>query len=143
VNYAWLSADLGFEPVGKLEVGFELLGSDNGTARFVTPLATAHKFNGFADVFLDNGRPTGLRDFFVSIDPNLPWGMKGKFINHKFWDDDSGDNFGDEYDFVVSKQLMYGFSVLGVAAMYDASQHGQSLGRENLWRTTLDLEFKY
>lgn len=142
-NYAWVSADLGYAPVGNLELGFELLGSDDGNAQFRTPLATAHKFNGFADVFLDNGGPTGLRDFFVSVGPKLPWGMKGKFIYHKFWDDDSGDNLGNEYDAVLSKQLPYGFAVLGKYAYYDASQRAQSLGRQNTWRMTVDLSFSY
>ena len=45
---------------GGFSLGYELLGSDDGTARFVTPLATAHKFNGFADVFLNNGGADGF-----------------------------------------------------------------------------------
>ncbi len=43
---------------------YELLGSDGGVAAFVTPLATGHIFNGFADVFLVTP-PTGLQDYYV------------------------------------------------------------------------------
>jgi hypothetical protein len=35
-----------------VKVGYELLGSDNGEYGFATPLATLHKFNGWADQFL-------------------------------------------------------------------------------------------
>jgi len=142
-HYAWISADLGYTPIGFLELGFELLGSDSGDAQFRTPLATAHKFNGFADVFLDNGGATGLRDFFATVAPKLPWGIKAKFIYHKFWDDDSGNDLGNEYDAVVSKALPHGFSILGKYAYYDASQRAQNLGRQNIWRMTVDIGFKY
>ncbi len=38
----------------------------------MTPFATAHKFNGYSDVFLNNGGNRGLRDLFVSIVPAIP-----------------------------------------------------------------------
>ena len=42
---------LGIEAV-TLKAGIESLGSDNGDYGFATPLATMHKFNGWADTFL-------------------------------------------------------------------------------------------
>ena len=47
-----------------LALGNETLGSDDGNAAFETPLATKHKFNGWADKFL--GTPdSGLSDTYV------------------------------------------------------------------------------
>ena len=86
-HYAWISGLLRYEPVGGVGLGYELLGSD-GTARFVTPLATLHKFNGFADVWLDNGGLGGLQDLFVTISPKIPWKLKGKLVYHHFWSAD-------------------------------------------------------
>ncbi len=74
-HYVALEAGPGNADLGALAVGYELLGSDDGAARFVTPLATAHKFNGWADAFLDNGGPNGLQDLYVSVAPKLPWGL--------------------------------------------------------------------
>jgi len=48
-----------------LRGGYELLGSDDGVEAFGTPLATLHKFNGWADVFL-NTPNEGLQDFYVN-----------------------------------------------------------------------------
>jgi len=42
-------------------VGFEVLGSDDGVKGFATPLATLHKWNGWADKFLATPA-TGLQD---------------------------------------------------------------------------------
>jgi len=68
-HYVWLGADVGWKSLGSLGVLYERLGSDDGDAVFVTPLATAHKFNGFADAFLDNGGPRGLQDLGISVAP--------------------------------------------------------------------------
>ena len=48
-HYALGDLALGFRPLGAIGAGYELLGSDDGRARVVTPLATAHKFTGWAD----------------------------------------------------------------------------------------------
>ena len=43
-----------------LSAGYEVLGSDGGTASFATPLATLHAFQGWADAFLNTGSSTGI-----------------------------------------------------------------------------------
>lgn len=49
-----------------VKAGYESLGSDDGMKAFTTPLATLHKFNGWADQFL--GTPNqGLDDFYVKV----------------------------------------------------------------------------
>ena len=79
-HYVAAEAGLGNGELGALAVGYELLGSDDGRARFVTPLATLHKFNGWADAFLDNGGPNGLQDLYLSVAPKLPRGLTGKVV---------------------------------------------------------------
>ena len=105
-NYGFAELGLAFAKVGTVAVGYEVLGTDNGDAVVVTPFSTAHKFNGFADVFLNNGGARGLRDVWASIAPAIPIeNVKMKFIFHQFYDDQGGDNLGQEYDIVASYKL--------------------------------------
>ena len=49
----YFAVDAGTKVAGlSVKVGYELLGSDDGGYGFATPLATLHKFNGWADTFL-------------------------------------------------------------------------------------------
>jgi len=83
--------------------GYEVLGSDNGFG-FVTPLATAHKFNGFADLFLATPGG-GLTDFYFGADyttknfgPFALFKLAGTF--HTFDADVGGQDYGDETNFL-------------------------------------------
>lgn len=92
-----------------IRAGYERLGGD-GTNAFQTPLATGHKFNGWADVFV-NIPVQGLEDRYVSVAYDFfPEG--DSFLNNtKLWaiyrdfeGDDSGD-FGSEIDLLASKRF--------------------------------------
>jgi hypothetical protein len=126
--------------LGALAVGYELLSSDNGQASFATPLATAHKFNGWADAFLDNGGPNGLQDLYVSLAPKLPWELKGKLIYHHFWSDERSDSLADEVDFVLSKPINKHLTVLTKGAWFEGKERSQLPDR---WRYWLEVTFKY
>jgi hypothetical protein len=140
-NYAYVEAGLDLKAVGGIAGGFELLGTDNGNAVVATPFATAHKFNGFADAFLNNGGPRGLRDLFVSISPAIPIdGLKFKFIFHQFWDDKGGDNLGQEYDAVATYPLNQYITLLYKLGYYDAGQSRSPQGRV---RNTLEMNFAF
>jgi hypothetical protein len=118
-HYYLLEAGLKMKNLGTLSAGYEVLGSDTD-ARVVTPFATAHKFNGFADAFVDNGGTRGLRDLYAVIAPTIPIkGVKLKFIFHQFWDDQGGDDLGQEYDAVTSYQLNEHVSFLYKFAYYN------------------------
>lgn len=134
-DYIHLSAGLsvnGF--TGK--VGFEQLGSDGGTASFQTPLATLHKFNGWADKFL--GTPAGgLEDFYVSLSYKVQGGgpLKGlKFdaIYHDF-SADTGGSYGSEIDLQVSKKFMDHYSIGLKLADYNAD--GFATDTKKIWFT--------
>lgn len=138
-HYAWASIDLLLEAIGSVGLGYELLGSDDGTARVVTPLATAHKFDGFADAFLDNGGVNGLHDLMLTIGPDLPWSLKGNLIYHEFWSDENGDHLGREYDAVLSRPITTQLTALTKFAWFD----GTSKGPADRWRFWFELAFAY
>jgi hypothetical protein len=86
-----------------LEIQAEVLGSDNRVQSFQTPLATLHKFNGFADLFLTTP-PTGLRDYAITGTYNFgqlhAYLQKVNFLTawHKFESDEGGQDYGTEWD---------------------------------------------
>jgi hypothetical protein len=142
-HYFWASLDVGYDPLGSLGLGYEMFTSDDDVARFVTPISTAHKFNGFADVWLDNGGVGGLENLFVSIAPRLPWGLKGKLIYHRFWSEFSGANLGGEIDGVLGKKLGRGFSVFSKGAYYDSTGASRDLGKSDTWRWSIQLDYDF
>lgn len=86
-------------------VGYEVLGSDNGVASFGTPLATLHKFNGWADKFL-NTPANGLEDAYIDvtykfseIEGDLDFLNNGllKFQYHDFQAEQTSADYGDEF----------------------------------------------
>ncbi len=89
-----------------LQAGYEVLGGD-GVNSFQTPLATGHKFNGWADKFLTTPA-NGLKDaygkvayrFYNSFKPVD--GIKIAAIYHEF-DGDKAGNYGSELNLVATK----------------------------------------
>jgi hypothetical protein len=142
-NYSadYISAEGGLAIDGlALTGGWELLGSDNGRA-VQTPMATLHKFNGWADVFLTTPN-NGLQDAYGGIAYKfagvkaLP-GLNAAVMFHQF-DSDVGDvEFGTEWD------ASLGFKVgpvglLAKYANYDAADFGTDI--EKFW---LQAEIAY
>ena len=95
----------------KAGLGYEVLGADRGIAltSFQTPLATAFKFQGWADKFLTTP-PDGVRDLYGSVG----YGMKGgpklgivtvQAIYHRFESDRQVRHYGDELDLIASATL--------------------------------------
>ena len=124
-NYFMIDMNFGFRPVGTLGGGYENLGSDNGEARFVTPLATAHKFNGWADVFIRNGPVAdpllGLKDIYVYVVPKLPWSLEGKLVYHHFKTDKGSITLGNEFDASLKRPINKHCDVLAKVAYYNAA----------------------
>lgn len=104
-DYIHASAALSGYGAG-LKLGYEELGGD-GTNAFRTPLATLHKFNGWADKFLATPNQ-GLKDMYASASykfnntGTMFDGLLAKAIYHKFDGDSSGD-FGSEVDLLLKK----------------------------------------
>ncbi len=110
-----------------LTVGYEVLGSDSGRKGFATPLATLHKFNGWADKFL-NTPANGLEDVYVSIKYTLSGcdklaclnGLITKVQYHHFAADGAGGDYGREWDLYVKKPLNAHCYIEAEYAYYDA-----------------------
>lgn len=141
-NVDYINAELGGSVSGfGAKIGYEELGSDGAGNRFQTPLATLHKFNGWADLFLSTPA-TGLRDYyggvsyaFGSIGPLK--GVKAQAIYHKFEADVGGADYGDEID------ASLGFKVgkVGVLFKYaDYNSDGFAVDTTKFW---FQLGWKY
>ncbi len=98
--------------------GHEVLGSDDGMTSFQTPLATGHKFNGWADVFLTTPMD-GLEDTYIYLGGDLPAGYKGKVVYHWFDPEDGSRDFGEEFDAVIKKKLNDHATLLAKYAYYN------------------------
>lgn len=112
----------------KTTVGFESLGSDDGIKGFSTPLATLHKFNGFADQFLATPA-TGLEDFYIDVTYKFNgYSDQWSFLNgillkaqyHDFSSEEGGIDYGTEFDFFVKVPLRKGLYLEGKIADFNA-----------------------
>jgi len=83
--------------------GYEKLGADKAAGKaFQTPLATLHKFNGWADLFLTTPAG-GLEDTYVTLAKAFPkvklvQGLNANVTYHQFRSDVGGVKFGTEWD---------------------------------------------
>ena len=89
-----------------VKLGYEMLGSDGGQYGFSTPLATLHKFNGWADQFLATPKQ-GLNDRYLSVGGK---GAGGKWtvVYHDFEADEETaviDDLGHELDLVYTRKI--------------------------------------
>ena len=116
----------------KLSAGYELLGADGDDGVFITPLATLHKFQGWADLFLGGGTgnlPGGIEELYFSA--TTKWsGVNFSLIYQDFGSDDSDaaggiDDYGSEIGFQVAKK----FGAYGLAFKY-ADYNADDLGAD-------------
>jgi hypothetical protein len=138
----YVSADAGLTFSGlRLGGGYEVLGSNRNFA-VQTPLATLHKFNGWADVFLTTPAQ-GLRDAYGSVGYTFTQvkavpGLNAQVIYHQF-DSDKGDiEFGTEWDAQLGFKVRQ-FTILAKYANYQAA-NVRTTDTEKFW---LQAEFAY
>jgi hypothetical protein len=124
-SYLFLKAGVALKPV-TLVVGYETLGgdasADDNKGSFITPLATLHKFNGWADKFLATPG-AGLNDlYFLAKGPIGP--VQGLAAYHIFKTDDGGDALGKEFDiqFTWKSSWKQTFGLKGAIYSTDASE---------------------
>jgi hypothetical protein len=125
VDYSvdYLAGELGLA-VGNYGVtaGYELLGSSKGKS-FQTPLATLHKFNGWADMFLTTPGQ-GLQDFYLGGTVKFPKvkalsGLNAGATWHYFKSDVGGQKFGKEWDGQIGFKLTKTVNLLAKYAEFD------------------------
>jgi len=137
-----------------LQVGFESL-EGNGSQAFETPLATGHKFNGWADSFLDTP-DDGLEDTYVKAayvikgQGNLLDNTKLVAVYHQFDADNLGYNYGDELDLLIAHPIstanLPGIKGASIALKYadynkgDDHANNTTVDTKKWWLTT---QFKF
>jgi len=149
---SYMNIDVGANFSGVIAgVNYELLsGTDNASdTAFTTPLATGHKFNGWADKFL--GTPTGgLQDMNLRVGYKAKGFGKVLAVYHQFTADKTmatatgtGDDLGTELDLLYANKVP-GFNGLSGLVKYAAYSGGTVVGYTNdvskLW---LGLDYKF
>jgi hypothetical protein len=113
--------------------GYEVLGSDGGAAGFRTPLATLHKFQGWADKFL-NTPADGIEDIFVGVKGKLG-PVKLAAIWHDFDADEGGRDYGSELDLLATYPVT---KALDLRLKYaDYSEKGFATDTTKIWITAI------
>jgi len=114
------------------KLGYEVLGSDDANYGFSTPLATGHKFNGWADQFL--GTPDeGLVDLSVTLTGKVAGG-KWLVAYHDFSADESTatiDDLGSELDLLYAKKFAKHYNAGVKYAAYSAGD--TKVDTDKLW----------
>ncbi len=104
-----------------ITLGLERLGSDDGNYGFSTPLATAHKFQGFADKFLKTPNE-GVNDYYTKIATKLgPVNVAGFY--HKLDSVEKSIDYGTEFDFVASYKVHKTTTLLAKYADFSADDN--------------------
>ena len=122
-DYTLLEAGLGMG-IFSTTLGYEILtGSGNAAnGAFQTPLATLHKFNGWADQFLST--PIGgLEDMYLKASVKA---LGGTFsaAYHDFSQETGSSDYGTEIDLKAKWKFLENYSVLVGFALFDVDDEG-------------------
>ncbi|MEO5808485.1 MAG: alginate export family protein [Sphingomicrobium sp.] len=127
----------------KLGLGYEVLGADDGRplTSVQTPLATLHKFQGWADKFLLTP-PNGLRDLYAS--GGYGWksvagleAINAVVVYHRLDSDRLGITYGSEWDAMVAAKRGHWTAT---AKLADYRAKGFATDTRKIW---LMLEWAY
>lgn len=141
-------------------IGYERFqGADKGEDRgFTTPLATLHKWEGWADNFLSymaNKDTFGLKDLYITLGYTHKDYGTALITYHKFDADKStgyegntlktitSKNFGSEVDLLYSVNLAKRLNFLAKAGLYDGKKVSGSPSGNDLTKYWIQLTYKY
>lgn len=143
-EYAW-QQDYGTNPISYKDQYFHFMGGvtafgvtlkgaieqldGDGVKGFDTPLATKHAFQGWADKFLRTPND-GVRDVQAILSSTI-YGVKLMFWYHNFKDDTGNIDYGNEYDFLITKKFGKHYQLLAKYAYYDAEDF--STNTQKFW----------
>ena len=104
--------------------GREILSGESGVftattnPAFQTPLATPHKFQGWADKFVTTPS-AGVEDYYFGFNVQLA-GWNGQLVWHDFSAEATAQDYGSEWDISVSRKFANRFELLVKYADYAA-----------------------
>lgn len=112
-------------------VGQEVLGGDANIAgqAFQTPLATKHKFQGWADQFLVTP-DAGIKDTYFSVGASFPM-SKISLVYHDYQADATNQDYGSELGINYSTKIDQNLTF--VAKLADYSSDGHSVDTRKIW----------
>lgn len=114
-DYWNLEANINYD-VFSLGFGQETMGSDTSAGKgFMTPLATLHAFDGWADVFLTTPS-AGLDDLYAKasykfVIGTFLTGASATIVYHDYTASSGGADYGSEWDAQITGSLGNGFSI--------------------------------
>ncbi|MEM8930598.1 MAG: alginate export family protein [Acidobacteriota bacterium] len=131
-QYALASLGADFGRVG-LDVTWESLGGrGNGGASFQTPLATLHKWNGWADKFLRTPA-AGLDTLYVRLRGTVGTAWRWSVVYHDFTSEEDGLDYGTEVDGEVVYKAPWNQQFGLKIADYDADLWSTDTPKWMLW----------
>lgn len=131
VGYRRLDLGVAF-PLLRVRAGLEVLEGAPGRGAFQTPLATLHKWNGWADRFLVTP-PAGLQDAYVNVGGS-PGSWSWTVVYHRFEAASKSLDYGDEVDLEVLYRSAWKQTFALKAALYHADRF--SFDTEKVWLYT-------
>lgn len=130
----WHKVGVGFIDSVVAKLSYEVMEGDlseanapAGGSRFVTPLATLHAYQGWADRFLNNPA-AGMEDAYLTLVANLAYDMKFLAIYHDFSANDASFDYGTEIDLQLTKKFMKHYTAGIKYAAYDADTNAGNVG---------------
>lgn len=109
----------------------EYLEGEGAGARFVTPLASLHGRQGWADVFAGTGGapPNGMRDLYATVSYKASGtgifdGAALTAVYHDFAATNGGARYGSELDLVASMPILDGIEASLKFARYRDDEYG-------------------
>lgn len=106
---------------------YEVLEGD-GRGSFITPLSTAHAFQGWADRFLVTPLD-GIEDFYITAVGNGVFGGKMIISYHMLGSDNLSYDYGEELNILYARKVKKYFSIGTKAAIYSADRNATALAR--------------
>jgi hypothetical protein len=111
-------------PSAGVTVGLEVLSGESGVftastnPAFQTPLATPHKFQGWADKFVTTPS-AGIEDIYIGLNGKLA-GWNGQLVWHNFSAEATTQDYGTEWNISVSRKFADRYELLLKYADYSA-----------------------
>ncbi len=133
-------------------VAYESLGDADGQSHgFTTPLATLHKWQGFADVFLGytaKSNTYGLNDLYAKVGYKSADYGKVMAFYHTFstieTTDGLSDNAGSEIDVLYSYKFSNGLALLLKAALFTGEENSVITAAQNdVTKYWVQLDYKF